>query len=123
MAKTVPLVVYLDDGTRKVIGTADVEDDGSGNVIAKGHITEEEFCRKFEVGSRLFSLSVGSSDDGSYEASLVEPSPIQKMDLGAPKYEWSLPKSMRAIEEWAKKEYPPFGPGHDKESDVHTEGT
>jgi len=110
MAKTVPLVVYLDDGTRKVIGTADVEDDGSGNVIAKGHITEEEFCRKFEVGSRLFSLSVGSSDDGSYEASLVEPSPLQKLDLGDRSFVADPPKLIKHYS------FP-------EEKNVHTEGT
>lgn len=77
MSKTVPLVIYLDDGTRKVIGEADVEDDGT----VKGRVTDAEFGRKFEVDSKLYSLSVGPSLDGSSEAAVVEPSPIQRMDI------------------------------------------
>ena len=77
MAKTVPLVVYLDDGTRKVVGEAVVNDDGT----IEGKVNDEEFGRKFEDGSSLYSLSVGPSVDGSPEAAVVEPSPIQRMDI------------------------------------------
>ena len=78
-SKTVPLVVYLEDGTRKVIGTAEVEDSGDG-VNVKGHVTEEEFVKKFEINSRLFSMSVGPSRWENSEVALVEPSPLQKLD-------------------------------------------
>lgn len=77
MSKIVPMVVYLDDGTRKVVGEAVVNDDGT----IEGKVNDEEFSRKFEDGSSLYSLSVGPSFLGSPEAAVVEPSPIQRMDI------------------------------------------
>jgi hypothetical protein len=73
---TVPLVIYDNEGNRKVIGSAEVEKSGSSFVIA-GTVTDPSYIDAISVNNPDW-YSVCTMDDDIQEAAIVPPMVVPK---------------------------------------------
>lgn len=62
--KEVPLVIYGQDGVRRVVGTPKVELIGGDAVVHSSDITDPSMLKLFEYASRTFSFKIQKKETG-----------------------------------------------------------